>query len=67
MSTQSYADIVPVCLVAERLHRLATLTAWGRLPFARTFDQCSDRDVRRAASRRELVRNLEAARRLTHA
>ena len=66
MNAISPADTITVRLVAERLHRLDTLDAWGRLRFDRASGQRLDSDVRHAASRRELVLNVAAARNAAH-
>jgi hypothetical protein len=57
----THADAVPVRLAAERLHRLDIQGAWGRLPFSQASDRRLYHDLRHAATRRQLVLNLDAA------
>lgn len=57
----THADTVPVRLAAERLLRLDIQDAWGRLRFSRASDRRLYRDLRHAATRRQLVLNLGAA------
>lgn len=67
MNAIAPADTIPVRLVAERLHCLDTLDAWGRLRFDRASGQRLHRGVRQVSARRELVLNVAAARHATNA
>jgi hypothetical protein len=67
MPAHTHADTIPVRLAAERLHRLDTLDAWGRLRFDRASGPRLHRGVRHVSARRELVLNVAAARNVARA